>query len=342
VLFLIGMAHGLLLWYGDILTSYAVVGMAALLLSRLELPRLRRWIVGLLAGCYLELLVLLILVVAAGSLRATSPSAGRSASAPPPPRAATRTSLGAPGRPPLRAAAERLAARQFGSGVKRFFDTEDPARIYGRGTFVEAVRHRASSVALYAVLFWAGVGWYLLLAFLVGIYLLRIGFFQDARVRTRLTWQFVGWGLGLGLAIHGAAVILDRREPEHSVGTVLALLGAFPQGLGYLGIVSLWSTSGRGAWVQARLRAVGRLALTNYLAQSVLCGWLFYGYGLGWYGQLRPAAALAVVAAIWFLELVASACWLRYFQLGPAEWAWRSLAEGHPRPLRRRTSGAPA
>ena len=92
----------------------------------------------------------------------------------------------------------------------------------------------------------------------------------------------------------------------------------------------------RMQWLQQRLRAVGRMALTNYLMQSVICGLVFYGYGLGLFGRLGAAAGLLVVAAVWLLELLWSPVWLRYFQMGPVEWAWRSLADGHARSFLRR------
>src|SRR5262249_36504148 len=104
----------------------------------------------------------------------------------------------------------------------------------------------------------------------------------------------------------------------------------------YFGLLILWSRSGRLPWLQARLRAVGRMALTNYLMQSVLCGFVFYGYGLGLFGQMGAAAGLLVVFGVWLLGLAWSPIWLKCFQLGPVEWAWRSLADLRWRPLLRR------
>ena len=112
-------------------------------------------------------------------------------------------------------------------------------------------------------------------------------------------------------------------------------MGALPLTLAYLGLVLFWSRSGYLQWLQQRLRAVGRLALSNYLLHSVLLGWIFYGYGLGLYTQVGRAAALGIVLAIWILQLGLSPVWLRYFQMGPVEWLWRSLADRRRRPFLR-------
>jgi hypothetical protein len=67
------------------------------------------------------------------------------------------------------------------------------------------------------------------------------------------------------------------------------------------------------------------MALTNYLAQSIVCGLVFYGFGLGWYGRVTGYPLYGVVGAVWCLEIAWSLWWLRRFQIGPFEWAWRSL-----------------
>ena len=81
--------------------------------------------------------------------------------------------------------------------------------------------------------------------------------------------------------------------------------------------------------------AVGRMALTNYLMQTVLCTFIFYGHGLGQFGMLERWQQLLLVVAIWVLQLVVSPFWLRYFRFGPAEWLWRSLTYMELQPMRR-------
>ena len=87
--------------------------------------------------------------------------------------------------------------------------------------------------------------------------------------------------------------------------------------------------------VQDRLAAVGRMALTNYLAHSVLCTTLCYGHGFGYFGYLSRGQQWCVVFAIWALQLWWSPVWLRHFRFGPAEWVWRCLTYGARQPWRR-------
>ncbi len=111
--------------------------------------------------------------------------------------------------------------------------------------------------------------------------------------------------------------------------------GVVAVSLGYAcSILMLCARKARSAPVHA-LGAVGRTALTNYLAQSIVCGSVFYGYGLGLFGQLRPAQVMMLTIPIFALQLVVSSMWLRYFQFGPAEWVWRTLSYMQLQPMRR-------
>lgn len=80
------------------------------------------------------------------------------------------------------------------------------------------------------------------------------------------------------------------------------------------------------------LASVGRTALSNYLLQSVVCTWLFYGYGLGLYGQLGPATTLLITLFLFRVQIALSAWWTERYRFGPAEWLWRSLAYGRSQP----------
>ena len=77
------------------------------------------------------------------------------------------------------------------------------------------------------------------------------------------------------------------------------------------------------------------MALTNYVGHTVICGFVFLGFGLGWFGQLTRAELLLVVVAIWAVQLPLSVLWLRVFRFGPLEWLWRSLTYVKLQPMRR-------
>lgn len=110
------------------------------------------------------------------------------------------------------------------------------------------------------------------------------------------------------------------------------------------GLATLLLASGYGAavivtahlWPRLLMWAapLGRMAFTNYLAQSVIFGFIFYGYGLGLFGRLGAAAALAIGIAVYIAQVVASAWWLKHYRFGPVEWLWRTLMYGERQDMR--------
>jgi uncharacterized protein len=181
-------------------------------------------------------------------------------------------------------------------------------------------------------------------AMLIGMGLFKLGVFSAARSgRFYLGLLVLGYGLGLPLA----AYVAWRRwatgfEPGET--DLLQAVAFHPSrlaiALGHTAIVMLLVRSGWLAGLLRLLAAVGRMALTNYLMQTVLCTTFFYGYGLGWFGHLSRAQLLLVVAAVWTLELAWSTPWLAVFQFGPAEWLWRWLTYLRRPPLLRRPQKA--
>jgi len=111
-------------------------------------------------------------------------------------------------------------------------------------------------------------------------------------------------------------------------------LGRLGCAFGYVGLVMLFCKSQILRVLKTALAAVGRMALSNYLAHSILCALIFNGVGLGLVGVLQRYQLYFVVVGIWLFQLVASPLWLRYYRFGPAEWLWRSLTYGARQPMR--------
>ena len=86
---------------------------------------------------------------------------------------------------------------------------------------------------------------------------------------------------------------------------------------------------------KAALRAVGRTAFSNYVLQTLICTTLFYGHGFGLFGEVDRARQFLIVLGVWAFQLLASSVWLRYFALGPVEWALRWPIYGRRPGLRR-------
>ena len=92
------------------------------------------------------------------------------------------------------------------------------------------------------------------------------------------------------------------------------------------------------------LAAVGRMAFSNYIFDTVVCTTIFYGFGFGLFGKVSRTTQIEIVVAIWIAQLVLSMIWLRHFQFGPLEWLWRSLTYWKRQPFRKsqRTQAAAA
>ncbi|TFH74689.1 DUF418 domain-containing protein [Gammaproteobacteria bacterium LSUCC0112] len=104
--------------------------------------------------------------------------------------------------------------------------------------------------------------------------------------------------------------------------------------LGFMSVILLLLKNGIAPALTTRLAAVGRMAFSNYIMHTVLCGLIFYGHGLGLIGQVERAGQLLIVFGIWALQLWLSPIWLRHFRFGPLEWLWRSLTYWKVQPMR--------
>jgi uncharacterized protein len=155
--------------------------------------------------------------------------------------------------------------------------------------------------------------------------------------RARLGLAALGLGIGLPLALLLAWGV-SRAGFETIAAFAAATLGGVPVrplvAIGYAALLLPWLAR-EGALLE-RVRAAGRMALSNYLATSLLLSWLFDGWGLGLFARASRIEAYAACLPVWIAMLAWSAPWLRRFRYGPAEWAWRSLAAGQMLPLRRK------
>ncbi len=170
---------------------------------------------------------------------------------------------------------------------------------------------------------------------LLGAGLYRLGFIQGqfSPGAYRLT-AAVGLGVGLPLAALGVlyVVLNDFSRAVAFTGNIPNSLGTIPATLGYLSLIIRWSQRGQSR-IKQRLIAVGRMALTNYLTQSIL-GVLILTVVLSEVNVNRSGILLFVLA-VWALQLWWSQAWLNRFRFGPAEWLWRVATYRRGQPLRR-------
>ena len=173
---------------------------------------------------------------------------------------------------------------------------------------------------------------------LMGAGLYRLGFMQGSlSARTYRLTAVIGLGVGLPLAAVGVIVtdLNDYSRQVAFVGQIPNTLGTIPAGLGFMSLIVMWNRRpGAGAWLKGRLLAVGRMALTNYLSQTVL-GVVILTVALGGV-DLNRSGVLLFCLAVWVLQLWWSPVWLGRFRFGPAEWLWRVATYRRGQPLRRR------
>lgn len=182
--------------------------------------------------------------------------------------------------------------------------------------------------------------------FLVGLWLGRRQVFREIEAHRPLLRRVLVWGLALGLPANLALAYLVEA-PGAAPFTPLGLLettayavGVAPLALAYAaGFALLWQ---RARWAErlSIFAPVGRMALTNYLLQSVVGIGLFYGIGLGLGGRVSAVFLPLVALAIFVPQLALSDLWLRSFRFGPLEWLWRCLTYRRWQPLRIRPAGA--
>jgi uncharacterized protein len=304
-----GLAHALLVWAGDILVAYALTALVLLLFFRnTDTARLWKW------GAWIWAVMLGLMLLGATAMlalgdAAQDPSAAASA-----------------------AAVEKLRALEVAA--------------YSGGSYAEAnaVRWRYFVHALGNELFLVPM---VLGMFLVGAWLVRSGAMarpgDHRRLFTRLLWVAGPAGLALtaaSLAVESNPAMGDGPSPGAMMAMTLHMAAAPLLALAYVAIVVL--ALQRGARWLLGLAPAGRMALTNYLSQSVVGTLVFYAYGLGWWGEVSRAWQVLGVVAVFALQLLLSRWWLARFRYGPLEWLWRAFTYWQWPPMRRVAAPAAA
>jgi uncharacterized protein len=293
----IGLAHALLVWSGDILTTYALVAVVLLVFFRnTPQSRLPKWAV-------FWILVPPLLMLAVGALLELA-------------------QLTPEGR-------TQIAALAASSELQNNAHLEAQRLAQGEGSYAQAVAQRVEDLKMMLgyLVFW---GWQILGLFLLGAWFVRSGAIARPSAFDRLYARLRWVALPLGLAM---TLLAFRLSPTLSMGPT-GLVGASAMGLSMLGGVLM--CLGYLAWIVRGLQSpamapklgwlapAGRMALTNYLLQSLVCTWIFSGYGLGYFEQLPRAWQVPFVLGFYTLQVLLSHAWLSRFRYGPAEWLWRA------------------
>ena len=105
-------------------------------------------------------------------------------------------------------------------------------------------------------------------------------------------------------------------------------LNVAPLAIGYVATITLWHLKGRFSKILSWLQPVGRMALTNYIMQSVMGVFIYYGIGLGLGGRFGPALYMPIAFVLFLIQIIYSNWWFNFFIYGPLEWIWRQLSYG--------------
>ena len=177
-------------------------------------------------------------------------------------------------------------------------------------------------------------GFYALALFLLGLWVWRKGIVQHLEEYQPVLKRICMWCLPIGIVLNLYVAIVFALVPlgqisywAWSAGTIV-LVSAHILSAGYASGLALIFLSGRWRPFLARFAAVGRMALTNYLTQSVICTLFFYHYTTGLYGRVGPALGIPITIVIFGAQVVFSNWWLTRYRFGPMEWLWRGLTYG--------------
>lgn len=297
-LLIIGILHGYFIWFGDILLVYAILGFALLAFYRRRLNTLLYWSLGL--------LLIPALWIAAHTF------------------APGLVPWGLPTGPSVDVAVRLI---------------HDSNAVYSSGTYAEIFRQRLldlpnlqNSSLLTVPLTFA--------MFLLGAYAWQKDWLRNPKLHTVAIRKLWLWSGCIGLLFlvfqlwlyYSVDAGQSGFNNAHWAGTLIA-----GPAIGLFYTASLLLLIQKSFWRQlfTPLQDAGRMALTNYLLQSIVCTFLFYSYGLGWYGQIAPSYGLVLSLIIFAAQVWGSRLWLRRYRFGPVEWLWRSLTYGKRQPMKR-------
>ncbi|PDW00396.1 DUF418 domain-containing protein [Candidatus Viridilinea mediisalina] len=309
VLLLFGLIHAFFIWIGDILTLYAILGMVLLLFTWVKNPRtLLIWAAIFWIFFQLSSFAFTGLVVWARDL----PEVG----------------------------VEIEAA--FAEQMEVFRHEYERALVaYGSGTFGEVTAQRTRDVISMSSVGWLTMAPVVMTMFLIGAYIGRRGLLRDVAAHRKLFRRLMIGGFAIGLPANIIAALLIQQVGRADLSWNLALanlllgLGGITQSIAYLSAIVLLCQSVPWSRWLAYLAPVGQMGLSNYLFQSIICTFIFYGYGLGLFNQVGMAAGLLLTIVIYAIQIPISHWWMARFRYGPAEWLWRSLTYMRPQPMRR-------
>ncbi|MFO0809536.1 MAG: DUF418 domain-containing protein [Gemmataceae bacterium] len=319
-LLVFGLLHAYFLFYGDILYTYALCSLAVYWFRNLH-PRtlLTLGVVMLLPG--------VVMMAAYGGFFRYARSAEARIEA-------ARVAGTTPTPLDIQLAKAWQEARDDAQPSQAKIDEE--IDLHRHGGYLATTRHRIKeSLGMQTVIFATMLLWSCGGRMLIGMGLMKLGVWTGERsLAFYRNMAMFGYLLGLPLVAYGMYEQMRHDfDPVYMFGGDLVWneFGSILVAFGHAGVLlGLWK-AGKMPGVLNRLAAVGRMAFTNYLVQSLIM--LLFFDGLGMFGRLDRVWLSLFVVAVWALQLAYSPVWLRYFRFGPAEWLWRTMTYQRWQPM---------
>jgi len=208
-----------------------------------------------------------------------------------------------------------------------------------RGNLLSVIKTRGKIVGSYIhpATYYSPGNWDMWSMMFIGMGLFGLGVFSGER-----SYGFyaklvtICYGIGIPLNSLTAWIIVKSNFdiPTRVLWGSTYDLGRLTLALGHMGVIVMLCKAGLLRWLTARLAAVGQMAFSNYIMHSVICSTIFTGFGFGLYGKLERYQVYYVVFAIWIFQLIVSPIWLAHHRMGPLEWCWRSLTYWKKQPFR--------
>ena len=291
-LLLFGLLHILLLWDGDILVIYAITGTLLIVFRKTAYTRIKKWVIGLLAvpGILVFLIFLYTLVAR------------------------------------LSASGADTFAKSDVSLAQEFANTEATQKLLSNG-FIEGISERVNTYLELSPLLFSRIPTVLAM-FLIGLYLGRSNFIRELPQKIEILKKVRFWGLTIGftlmfLIVSGTkflptvSALIAIIEDQYLAGPILCL--------GYASAMTLSFMRNPDRKIYGYFSKVGKMALTNYLSQSLVLTFLSYGWGIGLALKLDGFQVLGICALLYISQVILSGLWLSRFRYGPLEWLWRCI-----------------
>jgi len=299
LLLIFGAIHGYLLWSGDILFSYALCGLVLFLFRKASPKKLLIW--GLIVLSVASVLYLL-------------------------------SGFSMPMWPP--------------ESLKETMQSWQPHADYYakqiealRGGFAEQLTYRIpETLKFQTFLFLFYIGWRAGGLMLIGMALYKWGIltagFPNRFYRNMALIGFIAGGSIIAFGISENFAVGWTLEFSMFFGMQYNYWGSLGMIAFYIGVIMLVCKAGIFPVITKSLAAVGRMAFSNYIIQTIICTFIFYGHGLALFGEVERSGQILIVFGVWLLQMVISPVWLKYFRYGPLEWLWRSLTYMKIQPMK--------